>query len=402
MSGWTLLTTAAQGASTAIETRQYIEPQHRKIMINRLAILLVISSCAFQSLPAREKTPVGFPEGSTPEEVGRRLSNNFIGRGHMFYEEQIHYAEVCTWFGALKYAEAVNDTSLIRKLQERFEPLFAAEKQYLPQKTHVDWNMFGSLPLELYKITKDKIYYDLGMPYADSQWEVPEEAAPEGKTWAGRGFSWQTRLWIDDMFMITIIQSQAYKATGDRKYIDRAAREMALYLDKLQRPDGLFYHSPDAPFYWARGNGWMAAGMTELLRHLPEDNADRPRILAGYRLMMDSLKEFQTTKGMWNQLIDAADCWAETSGTAMFAYARISGVKHGWLKQEEFELAALRAWLALIPYIDREGNVTEVCVGTGTSSDRRHYYNRPRATGDFHGQAPVLWCAYAWLERNEN
>lgn len=62
--------------------------------------------------------------------------------------------------------------------------------------------------------------------------------------------------------MITIVQTHAYKVTKDRKYIDRAAKEMVMYLDELQRPNGLFYHAPDVPFYWGRGNGWMAAGMS--------------------------------------------------------------------------------------------------------------------------------------------
>jgi unsaturated rhamnogalacturonyl hydrolase len=52
---------------------------------------------------------------------------------------------------------------------------------------------------------------------------------------------------------------------------------MSAYLDKLQQTNGLFYHAPDAPFYWSRGNGWVAAGMAELLRSLPENHpAARP------------------------------------------------------------------------------------------------------------------------------
>ena len=90
------------------------------------------------------------------------------------------------------------------------------------------------------------------------------------------------RVWIDDMFMITTIQSQAYLATGDRKYIDRAAAEMAMYLEKIQRPNSLFYHAP-APFFWARGNGWMAAGMSRLLSVLPKDNPNRPVIMEAYK-----------------------------------------------------------------------------------------------------------------------
>lgn len=82
--------------------------------------------------------------------------------------------------------------------------------------------------------------------------------------------------------MITTIQAQAYRVTNDRKYIDRAAREMVLYLDSIQQTSGLFYHAPTAPFCWGRGNGWMAVGMSELLRMLPQDNPDRAEIMKGY------------------------------------------------------------------------------------------------------------------------
>ncbi|MNR05627.1 Unsaturated rhamnogalacturonyl hydrolase YteR [compost metagenome] len=201
------------------------------------------------------------------------------------------------------------------------------------------------------------------------------------------------------MYMITIVQTQAYKATGNQKYLDRAAAEMVHYLDELQRPNGLFYHAPDVPFYWGRGNGWMAAGMTEILRLLPKDNKDRARILDGYKTMMKSLKDFQSPSGMWNQLIDASDCWAETSGTAMFAYALISGVKQGWLDQKEYAPVARKAWLAMVPYINENGDVREVCVGTNKKNDRQYYYDRPRNVGDSHGQSPYLWCVLALMEK---
>ena len=52
-------------------------------------------------------------------------------------------------------------------------------------------------------------------------------------------------------------------------------------LDRLQQPNGLFFHAPDAKFYWSRGNGWQAAGMTELLLELPKNHPTRPRIVQG-------------------------------------------------------------------------------------------------------------------------
>lgn len=341
-----------------------------------------------------------FPAGYTPEEVGKKLGYHFLQSKHYFPDqERIVYPEVCTWLGALRFGKVANDNVLIQQLQKRFEPLFNERKDLLPVQNHVDFNMFGSLPLEFYQITKDKRFYNLGLTYADTQWAVPDTANAEAKAWAKKGYTWQTRLWIDDMFMITIVQAQAYRATGNPKYINRAAKEMVMYLKDLQQPNGLFYHAPDVPYYWGRGNGWMAAGMAELLSVLPEHNPDRAKILEGYKTMMKSLKDYQYNDGMWNQLINEPTFWPETSGSAMFTYAMILGVKHGWLDAKEYTPIARKAWLGLVNYINENGDVMSVCYGTNKKNDRQYYYDRPQITGDFHGQAPVLWCAYALLSK---
>lgn len=365
-------------------------------MKQKLVVFLLLP---FQFLLARTNLLNDFPEGFTPEEVGKRLAYHFVDDRHELYAGRyIHYAEVCTWTGSFDYALMTKDQELVTLLQNKFEPFFTSEKALLPPMNHVDYNMFGGLALRLYQITKDKRYLDMGMEYADTQWTVPENAKPEEKAWAEKGYSWQTRLWIDDMYMITTVQAEAYKVTGDSKYIDRAAKEMVLYLDEIQRPNGLFYHAPDVPYYWGRGDGWMAVGMADLLRNLPENHKDRPRIMKGYLTMMENLKKYQRPDGIWGQLIDEPDSWAETSGSAMFTYAFIVGVKQGWLNANEYAPAARKAWLALIPYIDERNNVTEVCIGTGKKNDKQYYYDRPRLAGDFHGQAPYLWCAVALME----
>lgn len=338
-----------------------------------------------------------FPEGFTPEEVGKRLAYHFVDDRHQLYDRYIHYAEVCTWNGALQVALATKDSQLVELMKDRFEDLFTREQALLPPMNHVDYNMFGGLALQFYQITKDSRYREMGLGYADSQWELPENARIEEKYWAEKGYSWQTRLWIDDMYMITFVQTQAYEVTGDKKYLDRAAKEMVMYLDELQRSNGLFYHAPDVPFYWARGNGWMAVGMADILRYLPKNHKNRQRIMEGYLDMMESLKKYQSPNGMWNQLIDEPDFWAETSGTAMFTYAFIVGVKEGWLDAKVYAPAARKAWMAMIPFIDSRNNVTEVCIGTGKRNDKQYYYDRPRLAGDFHGQAPYLWCVGALL-----
>lgn len=343
-----------------------------------------------------------FPEGSQPQEVRDRIVNKFLKTPHTRFgnpraekaPDYITYPDACTWLGALWYAKATDNKLMTAGLVKRFEPLFSTEKHMLPRMVHVDYNVVGAVPLEIY-IQKQggQEYYDLGMKYADTQWQVPADAKPEQRAYADKGYFWQTRIWIDDMFMITTIQSQAYRVTGDRKYIDRAANEMVMYLKEIQRPNGLFYHSPEAPFFWARGNGWMAAGMAELLSALPEDNPNRPAIMKAYKTMMKTLKKYQGKEGLWHQLIDEREAWNEASGTAMFTYAMIVGVKKGWLDEKEYALVARKGWLGLVSYINADDEVEDVCEGTNIKNDKNHYMNRKRITGDLHAHAPLLWCA---------
>lgn len=348
-----------------------------------------------------------WPEGKDPRQVGLLVSNRFVVSPHHAYRppapaKLIRYPEVCSWYGAMKFAEATGNDDLMNRLENRFAPLFGEESHLVPPATHVDNTVFGAAPLELYVQTGNRTYLELGLPYAEEQWTMPENASEERaagyRELLDKGLSWQTRYWIDDMFMITLVQAQAYRVTGDRKYIDRTAREMVVYLDTIQRPNGLFYHAPNAPWFWGRGNGWMAAGMTELLRSLPADHPDRERILSAYRLMMSTLKEYQREEGLWGQLVDHPESWVETSGSAMFTYAMISGVKNGWLDAKEYGPVARKAWIALVDYIDADGNISEVCEGTNAKDDYEHYMNRKRNVGDMHGQAPVLWCAFALAE----
>ena len=344
-----------------------------------------------------------WPQGFAPQEVGRRITSRYLvtpftNFGMPTPPGSITYSEVCTWYGALRVAAVARDKQLAAKLESRFRPLLYEKNRLQPNPDHVDHTVFGTLPLELYRQTGNTLYLDMGKWFADEQWKMPASEKPGYREWLDQGYTWQTRLWIDDMYMITAIQAQAYRTTGHRQYIDRAAHEMVLYLDKIQRPNGLFYHATDVPFFWGRGNGWMAAGMTELLRSLPHDNPHYNRILQAYRTMMATLKQYQREDGMWGQLVDDPHTWAESSCTGMFTYAMITAVKKGWLDKKEYEPVARKGWLALVSRIDEQDDVREVCEGTNKKNDRQYYLDRRRVTGDMHGQAPVLWCVYALLE----
>jgi rhamnogalacturonyl hydrolase YesR len=334
-----------------------------------------------------------WPSGTSPREVGKRVAERFLSQPKETYrnpQPQYHYIgypEVVTWYGALTFTRVSGEQALNQRLVDRFAALVKDEPDMIPQPDHVDKTVFAAVPLEVYIQTKDRKFLDLGRSLADAQWTTP---TPDG-------LSDQTRFWIDDMYMITMAQVQAYRATEDRKYIDRAALEMAAYLKKIQQPNGLFFHAPDVPFFWGRGNGWFAAGMTELLRSLPANHPKRPEIMAGYQKMMKSLLKHQGQDGMWRQVIDHEDFWPESSSAGMFTFAMVSGVKNGWLKDKAYARAARKGWLALVGYIDANGDVRNVCIGTNKENSLEFYRNRRRVNGDLHGQAPILWSAAALL-----
>ena len=365
--------------------------KHRRgRFLKSVVAAVIILGTSVLSLAQKEFS--NWPAGTSPREVGKRVAERFASiphwnSGRSTPPNHIIYPEVCTWYGALTFAQLAGDKDLTARLIQRFEPLFDDESKLVPVPEHVDNTVFGTVPLEIYIETKQQKYLDMGKGIADAQWQDP---TPEGLTK-------QTRFWIDDMYMITAVEVQAYRATGDHKYLDRAALEMSTYLDKLQQPNGLFYHAPDVPFFWGRGNGWVAAGMSEMLRSLPKNHPQRARILEGYRKMMKALLQYQGSDGLWKQLIDHPEAWPETSSTGMFTFAMITGVKNGWLDKKTYAPAARKGWLGLVGYINKDGDVTNVCEGTNKKNDLQYYLDRKRNTGDLHGQAPILWSVSALL-----
>jgi unsaturated rhamnogalacturonyl hydrolase len=85
----------------------------------------------------------------------------------------------------------------------------------------------------------------------------------------------------------------------------------------------------------------------------------------------------------------------------MFAYAMAVGLRQGWLDPGSYGPAVDRAWAALVARLDPAGNLPDVSVGTGQSDNPAYYLDRPRVSGDFHGQAPLLWLVRERIRRSQ-
>ena len=362
-------------------------------MKTKLSVLLVLvlAGCQAGTKPDQAGTKLDGVQVCDAKTIGRKVVDNLLARKYMLYDNKkgLHYAESCSAVGALWYAQATNDKELGERIVSRYAGFLDENNVLIDRVRHVDHSVMGIVPLQIYLYNGDKRFLELGLSFADSQWEKPLED----------GLTSQTRWWIDDMYMVGMLQMQAYRATKEIKYADQAAIQITAYLKKLQQPNGLFYHGPDFHYHWGRGNGWVAAALAELLKSLPADHKLRPEIMSGYKKMMSSLLQYQSDNGMWRQLVDYEYSWAESSCTAMFAYAMSVGVRNDWLDKKEYGPAVEKAWKALCAHVDRNGNIREICIGTGQEDDIEFYLKRPRTLGDLHGQAPVLWLISEMLEK---
>jgi unsaturated rhamnogalacturonyl hydrolase len=355
------------------------------------AITIFFGAILFSGCASTKNSTARFfqnlPASADPKTVGEKVSQNFLARKVYAINGKIVYPEVCTAFGALKFARAADDKNLEQQLIARYQFLLTPDgAKMISTNRHVDFHVFGVLPLEIYLLNGDKKFLALGLQKADEQFDNP----------LPNGLARESRFWVDDCFMIGSLQIQAFRATHDPKYADRVATELAAYLDKLQQPNGLFFHADVSHHFWGRGNGWFAAALAEVLSSLPPNHPQYARLMDGYKKMMVALKIDQSPSGLWRQLVDDPRAWDETSCTGMFTYAMVVGVKRGWL-DASYEKVARRGWIGLCGKIDADGNVQDVCIGTNQKDDTQYYLDRPRATGDLHGQAPVLWASAALL-----
>ncbi|MHC4646196.1 MAG: glycoside hydrolase family 88/105 protein [Planctomycetota bacterium] len=330
--------------------------------------------------------------GRSPLEVGTLAAGYTVE--HLL--GSIDYANVCCAYGVLKFAGVTGDEALSRQVETAYADYLSGEKRDVRnnwQGAGVVAQWFGFVPFELFEQTGNSEYLLLGRQFAGEQFANPRSDGLPG----------YTRFWVDDMFGIGLLQGQACKYLGQSKYADRGLHSLLVHAGKLQQPNGLFHHAADnAPFFWGRGNGWAAAGMAELLLHLPKEYPKREQLLRVYRNQMKGLIRYQDADGAWRQLIDYRNSWHETSCTAMFVFAIATGVTQGWLPTRPYRQAAERGWLALTDYVDPRGRLKETCIGTGKRSSAAKYLGRPRAVGDPHGQGPLLWAATAMIRMDSN
>ncbi|WP_253248924.1 glycoside hydrolase family 88 protein [Pedobacter sp. AJM] len=206
-----------------------------------------------------------------------------------------------------------------------------------------DWQICFQTYIDLYHIqpaeykvarAKDVMQYEMSTPNQDYWW------------------------WADGLYMVMPVMTKLYKLTGDQKYSDKLY-EYFMYANSIMYDQEAKLYYRDAKYvypkhkstngkkdFWARGDGWVFAGLAKVLKDLPKNDPHRKEYLTKYQNMAKAIAKSQQKEGYWTRsILDPEHApGAETSGTAFFTYGLLWGINNGYLKEKTYLPAAKKAW----------------------------------------------------------
>jgi len=198
----------------------------------------------------------------------------------------------------------------------------------------------------------------------------------------------------DSIFMGAAIVAQAGSLTGEGKYFDLAARHIAFMQHIDLRPDGLYRHQPLTDAAWGRGNAFAAIGLALTLTEFPKNHLRFRELLSSYKNLMEVLRKYQDTDGLWRNVIDHPGAYAEYSATAMLGFSMLRGVREGWLPKRKYQPVIDKAWQAILTRTGPNGHQLDVCESTARMKSLDEYLKRAATLGpDPRGGAMALLFA---------
>ncbi len=204
-------------------------------------------------------------------------------------------------------------------------------------------------------------------------------------------------LWADDLYMSVPFLARMGKFSGDKKYWGDAILQVKNFTKYLwDEKEDLYYHcyytdvKQNGVAHWGRCNGWVMMAMVQLLNILPEDYPGREEIIKDLERQILGIAKYQSAEGLWHQVLDKSDSYLESSCSAMFTYCIARAVNQKWI-DERYGSIAIKGWEGLKEYkIQLDGQVKDICIGTGIEDNLVFYYERPARLNEKHGLGAVI------------
>ena len=212
-----------------------------------------------------------------------------------------------------------------------------------------------------------------------------------------RKFPHEMTLWADDLYMSVPFLARLGKFTGDKKYWDDAILQIKNFSKYLwDENKELYWHcyytdvERNGVAHWGRANGWVMMAKVHLLNFLPKDYPGREDVIKDLERQILGVAKYQSAEGLWHQVLDKTDSYLESSCSAMFTYCIARAVNQKWI-DARYGSIAIHGWDGLKENkIQADGEVKDICVGTGIEDNLAFYYNRPARLNEKHGLGAVI------------
>lgn len=233
--------------------------------------------------------------------------------------------------------------------------------------------------------------------------------------------TYPNQLWLDGVYMGMpfLAQYAALYETGEQQHASfkEAVHEFVVARDQLRNPDtGLYYHAWDeskqaqwadangrASQYWARGIGWYAMALVDVLDFIPESETELRKTLIdiSVELAADLLRYQDAETATWWQIMDkpgAIANYRESTASAMFTYFYTKAVNKGYLP-ETYRDVAIKSYQGMINefvtlHADGKVSMNDQCLvaglGFGRDGSYDYYMTERIVSNDAKGNTPFI------------
>jgi unsaturated rhamnogalacturonyl hydrolase len=257
-----------------------------------------------------------------------------------------------------------------------------------------DFGAMGASMIDVYQTVKREDYKEYIEKAAK---HITEERERLEDGTLVRKFPHEMTIWADDLYMSVPFLARVGKFSGDKKYWDDAILQVKNFTKYLwDENKELYWHcyytdlKRNGVAHWGRCNGWVMMAKVHLLNYLPEDYPGREDIIKDLEKQILGIAKYQSASGLWHQILDKSDSYLESSCSAMFTYCIARAVNQKWI-DERYGSIAIRGWEGLKENkIRLDGQVKDICVGTGIEDNLVFYYERPARLNEKHGLGAVI------------
>lgn len=314
-----------------------------------------------------------FPNKIDIEEMTDRVAKWQIDNFNIAEKDNPHDYGIGSWTNAVFYigleqwAKEVEDESIYHWLYDigtktnwKLDTNFEKHPKY--QFYHADEMCLGQFFLNLYERDKDP----KKLKSAEMRAKLIIANPPNDNMNYKNKQSWT---WCDALYMAPPVFAHLYNLTKDTAYLDfMNTHYMATYNHLYDKEEKLFFRD-DSYFdkreqngekiFWGRGNGWVIAGLANMLNYLADESEYKKLYNNLFKEMAASLIRFQDKDGYWHaSLLDKESYpMPETSATALITYGLAYGVNQGLIDREIYLPRVLKAWDSLTSFVNKDGKL---------------------------------------------